>query len=67
MLKPLDDADLQALLDRARSALDAPPLTDAARDRLIGFADGDARRLLNAYENLVGMVGWQRRPARPAH
>jgi putative ATPase len=32
-------------------------LTDAARDRLIGYADGDARRLLNAYENLVAMAG----------
>jgi len=55
--KPLTDADLQTLLERARAALDAPPLSDAARDRLIGFADGDARRLLNAYENLIGMVG----------
>ena len=25
--------------------------------RLIGYADGDARRLLNAYENLVAMAG----------
>ncbi|HNK19421.1 MAG TPA: recombination factor protein RarA, partial [Piscinibacter sp.] len=25
--------------------------------RLIGYADGDARRLLNAYENLVAMTG----------
>jgi putative ATPase len=29
-------------------------MTEPARDRLIGYADGDARRLLNAYENLVG-------------
>ncbi len=28
-----------------------------ARKRLIGYADGDARRLLNAYENLIAMVG----------
>jgi len=53
VLKPLDDDDLAALLVRAREALAAPPLTDAARDRLIAFADGDARRLFNAYENLV--------------
>ncbi|MGH8797500.1 MAG: replication-associated recombination protein A [Caldimonas sp.] len=57
VLKPLDDAELALLLDRAAALLEAPPLTDAARDRLIGYADGDARRLLNAYENLVGMVG----------
>jgi putative ATPase len=36
--------------------LDAPALTDAAAQRLIGYADGDARRLLNAYENLVQAV-----------
>jgi putative ATPase len=33
--------------------LRAPPLADAARGRLIAFADGDARRLLNAYENVT--------------
>jgi putative ATPase len=57
VLKPLTNEDLQTLLERARAALNAPPLSDAARGRLIGFADGDARRLLNAYENLIGMVG----------
>jgi putative ATPase len=56
VLKPLDDDDLKTLLDRAQSLLDAPPLVDAARERLIGYADGDARRLLNAYENLVATV-----------
>ena len=57
VLKPLADEDLALLLGRASALLEAPPLTDAARDRLVGYADGDARRLLNAYENLVGMVG----------
>jgi len=33
--------------------LAAPPLTPEATTRLIGYADGDARRLLNAYENLM--------------
>jgi putative ATPase len=56
VLKPLDDDDLKALLDRAQALLAAPPLVDAARERLIGYADGDARRLLNAYENLVATV-----------
>ncbi|HEX4234292.1 MAG TPA: replication-associated recombination protein A [Caldimonas sp.] len=60
VLKPLDDDDLGALLDRAQALLAAPPLADAARDRLIGYADGDARRLLNAYENLVATVRTQR-------
>jgi putative ATPase len=57
VLKALDDDDLAALLERAREALAAPPLTDAARKRLIAFADGDARRLLNVYENLVAAAG----------
>jgi putative ATPase len=57
VLKPLDEVDLGILLDRAADLLAAPLLTDAARKRLIGYADGDARRLLNAYENLVAMVG----------
>jgi putative ATPase len=60
VLKPLDDDDLRTLLDRAQALLAAPPLTEAARDRLIGYADGDARRLLNAYENLVATVRTQR-------
>jgi putative ATPase len=61
VLKPLDDADLATLLDRAEALLDAPPLAAAARERLIGYADGDARRLLNAYENLVETVRTARR------
>jgi putative ATPase len=57
VLKALEDEDLQKLLDRAREALDAPGLESAAAQRLIGYADGDARRLLNAYENLVAQLG----------
>ncbi len=57
VLKPLDADDLVELLRRARDALAGPEMTDAARDRLVAYADGDARRLLNAYENLVAMAG----------
>src|SRR5829696_6255041 len=60
VLKPLDDADLNVLLDRAEALLAAPPLIEAARQRLVGYADGDARRLLNAYENLVATVRSER-------
>ena len=56
VLKPLDDDDLKTLLARAEALLEAPPLAEAAATRLIGYADGDARRLLNAYENLVATV-----------
>jgi len=53
VLKPLEEAELGELLSRAQALLAAPPLSAAARERLIHHADGDARRLLNAYENLV--------------
>jgi putative ATPase len=53
VLKSLDDAELAELLVRAQALLNAPPLADAARLRLVAHADGDARRLLNAYENAV--------------
>ncbi len=57
VLKSLEAADLRELLGRAAALLSAPPMTDGARDRLVAYADGDARRLLNSYENLVGMAG----------
>ncbi|HZT56063.1 MAG TPA: replication-associated recombination protein A [Burkholderiaceae bacterium] len=57
VLKSLNDTDLRELLVRAVALLAAPPLSEPARDRLIAYADGDARRLLNAYENLIGMAG----------
>jgi putative ATPase len=53
VLKGLQEEELGQLLARARNLLQAPPLDDAARRRLIAYADGDARRLLNAYDNLV--------------
>ncbi len=53
VLKPLDEADLEELIRRAMALLAAPPLAEPARKRLVAHADGDARRLLNAYENLV--------------
>ena len=56
VLKPLSPAELSDLLDRAGALLAAPPLTPSARERRIGYADGDARRLLNAFENLAGMA-----------
>ena len=57
VLKSMTAADQAELLARAQALLGAPALTDAARDRLVAYADGDARRLLNTYENLVGMAG----------
>ena len=53
VLESLTEADLGALLDRAQAALPGPSIDAAARERLLGFADGDGRRLLNAYESVV--------------
>jgi putative ATPase len=50
VLKALGPDELAQLLDRAQRLLRAPTLDTAARQRLLAHADGDARRLLNAYE-----------------
>ena len=53
VLKPLDEAEMGALFDRALAlALGDLTFDASARDRLIGLADGDARRLLNLLEQL---------------
>jgi putative ATPase len=57
VLKALGDEDMGQLIQRALAALQAPPMSEAAQARLIGYADGDARRLLNALENLVALAG----------
>lgn len=53
VLQPLGDDDLRAIVAKAR-AIDAVPEVDSdALDRLIAYADGDARRLLNTLETLA--------------
>jgi len=51
VLKSLSESELGALFDRAaREALSGLEFDANARERLIGLADGDARRLLNLLE-----------------
>jgi putative ATPase len=51
VLQPLGEDELGVLFDRACSGpLHGLKFGDAARQMLIGFADGDARRLLNMLE-----------------
>ncbi len=53
VLKPLSEEDLALLLERARAqACPALALPPEVRRLLTGFADGDARRLLNLLEQL---------------
>ena len=50
VLKPLSVADMKHLWARAAAHAGAITLDADAADRLIGWADGDARRFLNAFE-----------------
>ncbi|MBC9070642.1 replication-associated recombination protein A [Thauera sp. CAU 1555] len=53
VLESLDAEAMRGLFERARAAACAElPFDDDARDRLVGFADGDARRLMNLVEQL---------------
>ena len=51
VLEALSEDELGQLLDRAVAELPGPPADAAARAQFVAFADGDGRRLLNAYEN----------------
>src|SRR6185503_3141508 len=53
VLQPLSDAELARLFERAeRDALPELAFTESAKALLIGYADGDARRLLNMLEQM---------------
>lgn len=54
VLQPLSDADLLGLSQRAfGNYLFLKDISDAARNGIVGYADGDARRLLNLIEQLA--------------
>ena len=54
VLEPLAEADLGLLFERARErVLAGVEVAAAARDTIVAYADGDARRLLNAVEQLA--------------
>ena len=54
VLEGLSDADLATLFERGiERVLPGIAVARDARDRIVGFADGDARRLLNAIEILA--------------
>jgi len=54
VLQPLDTAELGVLFDRAKAhGLAHVEITPAARDLVVGLADGDARRLINMVEQLA--------------
>ena len=59
VLQPIGREDMRTLLAHALCAITGFSLEDDARDRLTGWADGDARRLLNAVEIVTTSAGAQ--------
>jgi len=57
VLQPLAPPDLRQLIGRAEAIGAVPAVQDAAAERLIAYADGDARRLLNTLETLAVAAG----------
>jgi putative ATPase len=58
VLRPLDEAALSALLDRAEAHAGRPlPLMPEARAALLGMANGDGRYLLNMVEQVLTLGG----------
>ena len=52
VLQALNEEDLKKIVQRAHAIGAIPPLQAEAEQRLIAYADGDARRLLNTLETL---------------
>ncbi|CAN7277366.1 replication-associated recombination protein A [Variovorax paradoxus] len=53
VLQPLTEADLKQIVAKAQAIQAVPGIEDTAIDRLVAYADGDARRLLNTLETLA--------------
>jgi putative ATPase len=53
VLQSLTEDDLAQIIAKAQSIQAVPEIDAAARQRLIAYADGDARRLLNTLETLA--------------
>ena len=53
VLQPLSQQDLEQIVARALAIHALPAIEKIATDRLIAYADGDARRLLNTLETLA--------------
>jgi putative ATPase len=57
VLQPLTEADLEQIVAKAQAIDAVPAIEKAALDRLVAYADGDARRLLNTLETLAVAAG----------
>ena len=61
VLQALSQADLEQIVARALESGAVPPIENEAVDRLIAYADGDARRLLNTLETLAAAATQEKR------
>jgi putative ATPase len=61
VLQPLTEQDLAEIVAKARALSAIPALEAAAEQRLLAYADGDARRLLNTLETLAVAAAKEKR------
>ena len=61
VLQDLSQADLEQIVARALGSGAVPSIEREAVDRLIAYADGDARRLLNTLETLAAAATQEKR------
>jgi len=63
VLQALGEDDLAHIVERAQAIAAVPAMDAGATARLIAYADGDARRLLNTLETLAVAAGQEKRAA----
>jgi putative ATPase len=62
VLQPLSEEDLGQIIAKAQAIDAVPALDEAAHQRLVAYADGDARRLLNTLETLAVAAAREKLP-----
>ncbi len=62
VLQPLSEQDLKQIVALAQKEHALPAIEDIAVDRLVAYADGDARRLLNTLETLSMAAAQEKLP-----
>ena len=62
VLQPLSEDDLGQIIAKAQAIDAVPALDEAAHQRLVVYADGDARRLLNTLETLAVAAAREKLP-----
>ena len=60
VLQPLSESDLKQIVAKASVVGSLPAIENEAVERLVAYADGDARRLINTLETLAVAAGSER-------